>query len=137
MPFSFILWDLDDDPQGNVLHIAVNGVTVEEVEAVFRNPLDFDDSRWAHPVQDFAIPLFYLWHHENGDALWDAYATGYASVRGDVPASREVQYDLIAARQVDLVAFVLESNLLEESVIPAWLERAEQRLVRLEKRAQT
>jgi Ser/Thr protein kinase RdoA (MazF antagonist) len=25
--------------------------------------IDFDDSRWAHPVQDFAIPLFYLWHH--------------------------------------------------------------------------
>ena len=97
--------------------------------------LDFDDSRWAHPVQDFAIPLFYLWHHENGDALWDAYAAGYASVRGDVPAERDVLYELIAARQVDLIAFVLESNLLEESAMPAWCERAEQRLVRLERLA--
>jgi len=99
--------------------------------------LDFDDSRWAHPVQDFAIPLFYLWHHEHGDALWDAYAAGYASVRGDVPAPRDVVYDLVAARQVDLIAFVLESRLLEESAMPAWLERAEQRLLRLEKLAQT
>jgi Ser/Thr protein kinase RdoA (MazF antagonist) len=99
--------------------------------------LDFDDSRWAHPVQDFAIPLFYLWHHEHGDALWDAYAEGYASVRGDVPAPRAVLYDLIAARQVDLVAFVLESNLLEESAMPAWLERAEGRLERLERLAQS
>jgi Ser/Thr protein kinase RdoA (MazF antagonist) len=99
--------------------------------------LDFDDSRWAHPVQDFAIPLFYLWHHEHGEALWDAYSAGYASVRGDVPAGRDVLYDLVAARQVDLVAFVLESKLLEESSMPAWLERAELRLERLEKLAQS
>jgi hypothetical protein len=33
------------------------------------------------------------------------------------------------------VAFVLESRLLEESAMPAWLERAEQRLLRLEKLA--
>ena len=29
-----ILWDLDDDPSGNVQHIAEHGVTVEEVEDV-------------------------------------------------------------------------------------------------------
>jgi uncharacterized DUF497 family protein len=29
-----IVWDLDDDPEGNVQHIAEHGVTVEEVEDV-------------------------------------------------------------------------------------------------------
>jgi hypothetical protein len=48
-----------------------------------------------------------------------------------------VLYDLVAARQVDLIAFVLESRLLEESAMPAWLERAEGRLERLEKLAQS
>jgi hypothetical protein len=27
-----ILWDLDDDPDGNVQHVAEHGLTVEEVE---------------------------------------------------------------------------------------------------------
>jgi len=30
-----ILWDLEDDPDGNVQHIAVNGVTVDEYVEVF------------------------------------------------------------------------------------------------------
>ncbi len=29
-----ILWDLDDDPDGNVQHVAEHGITVEEVEEV-------------------------------------------------------------------------------------------------------
>lgn len=33
-----ILWDLDDDLDGNVQHIAEHGVTVEEAEAVSRDP---------------------------------------------------------------------------------------------------
>ena len=34
MWISQILWDLDDDPDGNVQHIAEHGITVEEVEDV-------------------------------------------------------------------------------------------------------
>ena len=30
-----ILWDLEDDPDGNVQHMATNGVTVEEYVEVF------------------------------------------------------------------------------------------------------
>ncbi len=30
-----ILWDLEDDPDGNVLHIAANGVSVDEYVEVF------------------------------------------------------------------------------------------------------
>jgi Ser/Thr protein kinase RdoA (MazF antagonist) len=70
-------------------------------------------------VQDYAIPLFYLWHHEHGAELWDAYAEGYSSVRGGEPAERSVLCDLIAARQVDLIAFVLKTNLLgTEAITP-------------------
>ena len=32
-----IIWDLDDDPDGNVQHIAEHGVTVEEVEDVLHD----------------------------------------------------------------------------------------------------
>jgi Ser/Thr protein kinase RdoA (MazF antagonist) len=94
--------------------------------------LDFDDSRWAHPVQDYAIPIHYFWHRDDGDALWDAFAAGYASVRGEEPAPRAHVRDLIAARQCDLISFVLRTNLLGADALPAWLERVEQRLVRLE-----
>jgi Ser/Thr protein kinase RdoA (MazF antagonist) len=94
--------------------------------------LDFDDSRWAHPVQDFAIPLYYLWVRENGAELWDAYAEGYAGVRGDVPVDRRALLDLVAARQVDLLAFVLTARLIEDDAMPAWLERVDERLGRLE-----
>jgi uncharacterized DUF497 family protein len=34
MRISRITWDLDDDPEGNVQHIAEHGFTVEEVEEV-------------------------------------------------------------------------------------------------------
>ena len=45
MPFDSIVWDLDDDPEGNVQHCADHGVTKEEVEEVFQNATDADISR--------------------------------------------------------------------------------------------
>ena len=45
MPFDSILWDLDDDPDGNVQHCADHGVTKEEVEEVLESATDFDVSR--------------------------------------------------------------------------------------------
>lgn len=42
--FGSILWDLDDDPEGNVQHCAEHGVTKEEVEEVFANASDSDVS---------------------------------------------------------------------------------------------
>ncbi|MGE3818780.1 MAG: hypothetical protein AB7I30_05045 [Isosphaeraceae bacterium] len=35
--FDLIAWDDEDDPQGNVQHVATNGLTVEEVEEVLRD----------------------------------------------------------------------------------------------------
>jgi uncharacterized DUF497 family protein len=34
MRIDRIIWDLDDDPDGNVQHFAANGVAVEEAEEV-------------------------------------------------------------------------------------------------------
>jgi uncharacterized DUF497 family protein len=45
MPFDSIIWDLDDDPDGNVQHCAEHGVTKEEVEEVFENATDADISQ--------------------------------------------------------------------------------------------
>ena len=45
MPYSSILWDLDDDPDGNVQHCAQHGVTKEEVEEVFEKATDTDVSQ--------------------------------------------------------------------------------------------
>ena len=45
MRFNSIIWDIDDDPDGNVQHCAEHGVTKEEVEEVFQNATDADVSR--------------------------------------------------------------------------------------------
>ena len=45
MPFESILWDLDDDPDGNIQHCADHGVTKEEIEQVLENASDADLSR--------------------------------------------------------------------------------------------
>lgn len=45
MPFGSVVWDLDDDPEGNVVHCAEHGVTAEEVEEVLQNATDADLSR--------------------------------------------------------------------------------------------
>jgi hypothetical protein len=34
---AIIAWDLEDDPHGNVQHVAANGITMEEVEEVVLN----------------------------------------------------------------------------------------------------
>ena len=44
MAFDSVIWDMDDDPDGNVRHIAEHGVTKEEVEGVLQNSTDSDTS---------------------------------------------------------------------------------------------
>jgi uncharacterized DUF497 family protein len=41
----WILWDLDDDPAGNVQHIADHGVSRDEFEEVLSHPHVLDRSR--------------------------------------------------------------------------------------------
>lgn len=38
MEMPHIVWDLDDDPNGNVQHLAEHDVTIEEVEEVLLDP---------------------------------------------------------------------------------------------------
>ena len=45
MGFAIAIWDLDDDAEGNVQHIAEHGITKEEVEEVFENPAGMESSR--------------------------------------------------------------------------------------------
>ncbi len=45
MAYSQVIWDLEDDPDGNVQHCLQHGVTPEEVEEVFENITDRDVSR--------------------------------------------------------------------------------------------
>ena len=44
MAFLWIIWDEEDDPLGNVRHIAEHGLTTEEVEAVLNDPDSADRS---------------------------------------------------------------------------------------------
>ncbi len=38
MAYMTVIWDLDDDDDGNVRHIAAHDLTKEEVESVLANP---------------------------------------------------------------------------------------------------
>jgi hypothetical protein len=45
MGYMTIIWDLDDDPEGNVQHIAEHDLTKEEVEDVMADPEGRSTSR--------------------------------------------------------------------------------------------
>lgn len=49
-----VIWDLEDEPEGNVQHIALHGVTVEEVEEVLADP---DNSTEVSNSSDRSITL--------------------------------------------------------------------------------
>ncbi len=53
-----IIWDLDDDPDGNVLHIAEHGISKEEVESVLLNSNnDTDENRGQGDWITFGITI--------------------------------------------------------------------------------
>src|SRR5262249_46342084 len=66
MPYSTIIWDDDDDPHGNVQHIAEHDLTIDDVEAVLADPKsrgrsDSSDlpAVWGHvPDGRFIIVVF-------------------------------------------------------------------------------
>ncbi len=45
MAIRQVIWDMDDDPRGNVRHIAEHGLTPEEVEDVLLGTYELDTSR--------------------------------------------------------------------------------------------
>jgi hypothetical protein len=84
-----IIWDLDDDPDGNVVHIAEHGVTKEEVEDVLYEP-----SNPTVPSDASGLPstfgwtqtgryLIVVWEHVDDDPRTVKPVTAY-----DVPPPR-------------------------------------------------
>lgn len=45
MAYTRVCWDLDDDPRGNVQHIAEHDISKEEVEEVLEHPDGIERSR--------------------------------------------------------------------------------------------
>ena len=84
-----VIWDLDDDPDGNVAHIAEHGVTQEEVEDVLgdpRNPTDESHSSgypitfgYTHDGRHLAV----VWEHVDDDPRTVKPITAY-----DAPPKR-------------------------------------------------
>jgi hypothetical protein len=66
MSFSSIFWDQDDDPLGNVQHIAEHDLTIEDVEEVLGSPASEGHSKssglpaaWGHvPDGRFIIVVY-------------------------------------------------------------------------------
>ena len=66
MDFLRVIWDDDDDPTGNVQHIAEHGLTVEEVVEVLENPTSEGTSTssgrpcvWGHTLEDVFLIVVY------------------------------------------------------------------------------
>jgi hypothetical protein len=49
-----IIWDLEDDPRGNVRHILEHGITVADYEHALANAVDFY-SKSAYSGQEVAV----------------------------------------------------------------------------------
>jgi uncharacterized DUF497 family protein len=84
MRFEAILWDLDDDPDGNVQHCADHGVTKEEVEEVLESAMDADISRsTGRPVVfgDTSAGRHLMVVYENVDANTVYPVTAYEAPR--------------------------------------------------------
>jgi uncharacterized DUF497 family protein len=80
---TILIWDLDDDPDGNVQHIAEHGLTKDEVESVFRDP-----ARWTTESASSGRPLTFgmtdtgryiavVWEHVDDDPLTIYPLTAY------------------------------------------------------------
>jgi uncharacterized DUF497 family protein len=80
MSFISILWDSEDDPEGNVAHIAEHGLTVEDVEAVLAEPDSEGKSRssgapvvWGYTPDDKYIIVVYQQIDEDTIRVTTAY----------------------------------------------------------------
>jgi uncharacterized DUF497 family protein len=80
---AHIIWDLDEDEDGNVRHIAEHGLAKEEVEDVLMNPSNpTTESRssgepatfgWTHTDRYIVV----VWEHVHDDPLTIRPVTAY------------------------------------------------------------
>ena len=87
MDFLRVLWDDEDDPEGNVQHIAGHDLTLDDGEHVLRNPCSEGVSKstglpvaWGYTSDDRYIIVVY----EEVDEATIRVITAY-----DVPEPRE------------------------------------------------
>jgi len=66
MLYSSILWDADDDPDGNIQHLAEHGLDIEDVEWVLGAPESAGESKssgmpvvWGHTSEGIYIIVVY------------------------------------------------------------------------------
>ena len=78
-----IIWDLDDEPDGNVEHIAEHGLTKEEVDEVLMNPNNPTDESHSigNPVTfgwtSTGRHIIVVWEHVHDDPLTIYPITAY------------------------------------------------------------
>ncbi len=83
MDDAIVAWDDDDDPDGNVAHIALHGLTPDEVEDVLRDPaLPIDTSESSGRPCKFGYTgtgryIFVTWDEESDDPLVVYPVTAY------------------------------------------------------------
>ena len=83
MPAVDIVWDLADDPDGNVQHIDEHGVSVEEVEEVLLGSLSntteskSSTNRVTFGYTDAGRYLAVVWEHVQDDPLLIYPVTAY------------------------------------------------------------
>ena len=78
-----IIWDLEDDPDGNVQHLAEHDVTIEEAEEVLLNPGNIKTTSrttgnpmtfgWTSTRKHLAV----VWQHVQDDPLTVYPLTAY------------------------------------------------------------
>lgn len=66
MNFFRILWDMPDDPDGNVQHVADHGLSIEDVEEVLMRPTASGKSSssgrpcvWGYTVEGMYVIVIY------------------------------------------------------------------------------
>ncbi len=78
-----VIWDLEDDPDGNVQHIAQHGVSMDEVEEVLNRRSSVDaKSRSSGRTITFGYTaegryLAVVWEHVDDDPLTVYPVTSY------------------------------------------------------------
>ena len=77
--FLHLIWDLDDDPEGNVQHIAEHGITKAEVVEVLTRPETREESRSSgRPVAIGATStgrtILVVYDEIDGDTLYPVTA---------------------------------------------------------------
>ena len=84
MPSIQIIWDLEDDPDGNVQHIAEHGVTTDEVEQVLFDPASTaainrsgSGNQLTFGYTDAGRYLAVVWEHVDDDPLTIYPVTAY------------------------------------------------------------